>query len=318
MIKNILKATYRNIRNIIYRIRLSKNSFEFIYLNFPSRELNRKTKKSIYFFLNDNDSFHYGDKFFFIPLIINCSKYFNVKVVERDREIVKLLELYNIACIKTLPVQKNIVVISYLNCFLHFKNNLNYKFIGIDLKNVREKKNLYPLLFVKFKKIFQIPFDDKRDYFDKFIIKNKENLLNKKFDFIKRDYYLYSEDIKSQNFWTILTKSKFKMRDLAKVKSNKYLILHASIKKRRNILLKNYLNITNKTTFKDVIFLVSNKYCKGVIAYDNIYVHLATIFKKEIHFASRYYFNYKRKKINTLTIPFIKNKISKKKINEIL
>ena len=271
-----------------------------------------------FFFLDDNDAFHYGDKFFFIPLIINLSKYFEVKVIERDREIVKLLKLYNIACVKSITAQKDIVIISYLNCFLHFKKNLNYKFIGIDLKNVSERKNLYPMLFIKFKKIFKIPFNIKRDYFDKFISHNKKYFLRKKFNFINKDFYLYSEDIKSQNFWTIFSKKKFKLRNLAKIISNKNTILHVSIEKRQNVLLNNYLNITGKTTFGDIILLISNKYCKGVIAFDNIHVHLATIFKKKIYFASRYFFNYKRKKINMLTVPFRKNKIYQKKINEIL
>jgi hypothetical protein len=317
MIKKIILPSYRNIRNIYYRIILKKNRQRYIYFNFNNCKARFNSSSSVYFFLNDNESMHYVDKFFFIPLIVNFSKYTKVIVIENDPLLIKILKFYNVNCKNSIPKKQKITVISYLNCYKHIKKFKNCKFIGIDLKMIDLNKNLYPLLFYEFKKLFKISFDINRDYFDKFIIFYKNLLLKKKFNFIKNKYYIYSEDLVSQSFWQLFNDSLSKMRKLAQQKSKKDTILHCSIKRNKNILTSNYLNISGKTTFEEIISLVADKKCRGIIAYDNIYVHLATIFKKEIYFSSRYFFTDKREKINNLTIPFLNNR-SFLKINEIL
>ena len=317
MIKKIILPSFRNVRNIYYRIILKKNRDNFIFYNFINDKESFNSSSPVYFFLNDNEAMHYGDKFFFIPLIVNFSKHTKVIVIENDPLLIKILKFYNVKCKNSIPRNQKITVISYLNCYKHVRKLKECKFIGIDIKTIDLNKNLYPLLFYEFKKLFNISFDMNRDYFDKFIKSYKNLSLKKKFNFIKANYYIFTSDLVSQSFWRFLKKSDRKMLKLAQLKSKKNIILHCSIKKRKNILTSNYQNISGKTNFEEIILLVANKKCRGVIAYDNVYAHLATIFKKEIYFSSRYLFRNKRIRMNNLTIPFL-NKRSFLKINEIL
>lgn len=308
------KALKRNLNYSFNKLRLKKYKKNFLFLSQNLEEYS--LKKKIFIYMNDDDIFHYGDRIFLFPLIIELNRFFNVIIVDNNNFIKIFANIYDIRVINKIPKKSDGIIVSYLTCFYLKKIYKKNFFIGIDLKSITNNNPIYPQILNSFNEIFKIDMKFNFKVFDNLInFYTKKYLVN---NFIKNNvttpYYIYSEDIDSQRIWKIF-KNINKIRDLVILKSKKNKIIYTSIKKNSQISLNSLIDLSLKLSFEDLVYLIFHKNCLGVISFDNVITHLATISNKKIFFLSRYLFKYQSNKINGITIPFFKK--SKNLINEI-
>lgn len=307
LIKYLINTTFFKIISLFFYIIL-KTHENFIFIKSKNNAF--KQKKKILIFLDDQKIFHIGDKLFFLPLIIALSEKFKLVIIDKNKSFQSIFENLNLDYQNDLPENlHDYLIISYLKSYKYFVFKKNISFIGVEFPRAKLIKSMYPYLFQIFNNLLSIDININKDY-----LKDFKNLFKKSrfkdLDLTKiNQYYIFNNDIISR-YLNVYFLDKNKLMSYASQFSKKYPIIFVSQFKNKSKLPQNFIDLTSETEFYDVVNLISHKKCLGTISFDNMFVHLSTIFDKEIHYFERYLSKKKGYKMNLLFIPFISNSYS--------
>lgn len=302
MIFSILK----NILIKFYFFKFIKHNY-YPYIFLSKKNYSKKIIK-ISFLLDDLRIFHFGDLLFFEPLICYLNNFFKIEIITKSK-----LSFYFKSCNYKVVSEYNPrtdLTISYLSNFMISKIKFTSNLIAIDPNYLLTQDNLTNQLINSFS----------------FILK-KKNIRNQSLSYIKNinskfnynfKYVLINNEIYSSMHMYILFKNKFNrifQNNIIKLRKNYKII---KVGNGNNNYFSDIIDIdlSRKTSLKDIFFLVNNKNCIGTVSFDNFLMHLAFMYKKKfIYIIERGRISNKKKiQIRSTTIPFFDFKSQESKV----
>ena len=294
------------ILQYLFFLRFNKSrSFNFVFFSKNFLSL-RNQRPFITFDFSNNQIFHLGDMLFFEPSINLLSKYFKVEICIKNNFMKSYLKKLNYNTVIKINTKSNYIV-SYLSLLMMQKKlSKKVNYIGIDVNRANQYKNLNDQLFLFFKKKFSL---NEKKAFKPQKIKKIYSSHNYKFKYI-----ILNAEIFSAKYMVLFKNFNKLFKEELKRLHKKYKIIQ--IGKNKNNLFKEfvYLNLSNKATFEDIIFLVKSKYCVGTLSFDNFIMHLSCIFNKKLIMVIERGRILNSEKIRKMLIPFFYRKYLNKSI----
>lgn len=298
---NIFSLILRNLNFYFNKKRFKQTNHKGFLQNKKFDLQNLSIFKKVIIVVNDPSIIHLGDQLFFFSFANILKNNLSIEVmINKDDDII-FYDNFK----KLKKKNKGFLYLSSIKFFTnHYQKFKNYSLLAIDLNQFDPKLRLTEY----FK---QVMYDKKSKVS---LLKEFNNLkiLKRNSINLKNKYLIINDEIFSS--WSInFSKKRTALFDFArKVKNEKNIsiIRIGKYKINNKIIDKDLSGIIRK---QDIMPIIKHKNCLGVISFDNYFMHVASIFNKEIFVMPRgRNFRSNFIKILNISVPFFE---SKSKIN---